>query len=95
MASLKLLPGIGPATAERVIAKLRRKMAKFALMIPQDGEPISDIERDIAEEVYQILVTLGWSESDARQMLESALQDKKKYKNVDDLLQVVWEKQGS
>jgi len=94
--SLKTMPGIGPATAERIIAKLRRKMAKFALLMPADGsEPVSDIERNIVDEVYQILVTLGWNEADARKMLEAAMQDKKKYKDVDDLLQVVWEKQGS
>lgn len=94
--SLKTMPGIGPATGERIIAKLRRKMAKFALMIPSDGsQPVSEVERDVVDEVFQILVTLGWSESDARQMLETAMQEKKKYKDVDDLLQVVWEKQGA
>ena len=90
--SLKTMPGIGPATSERIIAKLRRKMAKFALMIPTDGSAESLLERDVVDEVYQILVTLGWSELDARKMLESAVQEKTRYKNVDDLLQLVWEK---
>ena len=31
--ALSALPGIGPATAERVIAKLRRKVPKFALLV--------------------------------------------------------------
>ncbi len=31
--SLSSLPGIGAATAERMIAKLRRKMPKFALIV--------------------------------------------------------------
>ena len=31
--TLSTLPGIGPAMAERIVAKLRRKMTKFALMI--------------------------------------------------------------
>ena len=30
------LPGIGPATADRVIAKLHRKIAKFALIPPKE-----------------------------------------------------------
>ncbi|MCE5302828.1 MAG: Holliday junction DNA helicase RuvA, partial [Planctomycetaceae bacterium] len=30
---LAALPGIGPAMAERVVAKLRRKVPKFALMV--------------------------------------------------------------
>src|SRR4029453_11102232 len=31
---LTTLPGIGPATAEQVVATLRRKVTKFALMTP-------------------------------------------------------------
>jgi len=93
--SLKTLPGIGGKSAEKIIAELRRKMAKFALMLPTDTEGESDIVRDIADEVYQILVTLGWNETDARRMLDAALQEKSTYKNVDDLLQVVWEKNNA
>ena len=33
---LASLPGIGPAMAERIIAKLRRKVPKFALMVARD-----------------------------------------------------------
>src|SRR5690606_21557035 len=33
---LSALPGIGPAMAERIVAKLRRKMARFALLIEAD-----------------------------------------------------------
>ncbi len=33
---LSTLPGVGPATAERIIAKLRRKMPTFALMVRRE-----------------------------------------------------------
>jgi Holliday junction DNA helicase RuvA len=33
---LSTLPGIGAATAERMIAKLRRRMPKFALLVARD-----------------------------------------------------------
>ena len=33
---LSALPGVGPATAERIIAKLRRKMCKFALIAQRE-----------------------------------------------------------
>src|SRR2546421_11947755 len=38
---LTTLPGIGPATAEQIVATLRRKVTKFALMpVPRgEGEP--------------------------------------------------------
>src|SRR3972149_1112993 len=31
------LPGVGPATAERIIAKLRRRVPKFALLVGRRG----------------------------------------------------------
>ena len=36
MKSLSALPGIGPATSERIVAKLRRRMPKFALLVSRD-----------------------------------------------------------
>ncbi|MCP4079004.1 MAG: Holliday junction DNA helicase RuvA [Planctomycetaceae bacterium] len=93
--SLKTLPGIGGKTAEKIIAELRRKMAKFALMMPTETTEDGDIVRDIADEVYQILVTLGWNESDARRMLDAAVEEKQSYRDVDELLQVVWEKNNA
>ncbi len=90
--SLTTLPGIGAATGERIVAKLRRKMAKFALMVPRDETQISDIERSIVDETFQILLSLGYSESESRQMLEIPLQSNKEFKDIDSLLQAVWEK---
>src|SRR5271166_1660428 len=34
--ALSGLPGVGPATAERIVAKLRRKVPKFALMAARE-----------------------------------------------------------
>ena len=89
--SISTLPGIGASTAERIIAKLRRKMPKFALMVPRDGSPESEIERDIVEETFQILCSLGHSEADARKLLDTSLQTKKKHKDVESLLQAVYQ----
>ncbi len=90
---LATLPGIGPATAERIVAKLRRKVPKFALLIarraPPDGVDHSDVVRD----AYDALRTVGHSESDARRLLDAALAQKKSYKDVDALLRAVYEQQ--
>ena len=89
---ISTLPGIGPATSERIVAKLRRKMPKFALMAAVETEAaVADVEHDIVAETYQILVTLGHNESEARRMLDIPLSNKKKYKDVDALLQAVYE----
>ena len=89
---LATLPGIGPATAERVIAKLRRRVPKFALLVARDTLPAADVERDLLSEAFEVLRVLGHSESDARRLLDGALDKKTKYKDVDSLLHAVYEK---
>lgn len=91
-AGLATLPGIGPATAERIIAKLRRRVPKFALLVARDAAPVADVERDLLSEAYDVLRALGHSESDARRLLDGALDKKRKYKDVDALLHAVYEK---
>jgi Holliday junction DNA helicase RuvA len=88
---LSALPGIGPATAERVIAKLRRKMPKFALLVAREATPDTDVPRDLVNETYQVLCSLGHSESDARRLLDAVLATKRKFKDVESLLQAVYE----
>jgi Holliday junction DNA helicase RuvA len=90
---LSSLPGIGPATAERMIAKLRRKVPKFALMVMREEPRAADVESDIVAETYQVLCSLGHSESDARRLLDAALAAKKKYADVQSLLQAIYQQQ--
>ena len=94
---LSTLPGIGPATAERIIAKLRRKVPKFALLVAGDAAAATgtDVERDLLSEAYEVLRVLGHSESDARRLLDDALDKKQKYKDVDALLHAIYEKSHS
>jgi len=89
------LPGIGPATSERIIAKLRRKVPKFALLVARDTPTAADVQRDVVSETFEVLRALGHSESDARRLLDEALQRKKKYKNVEALLHAVYEQRQS
>ena len=71
--ALSALPGIGPAMAERIIAKLRRKVPKFALMVARDETREAEVEPDVVSETFEVLRTLGHSESDARRLLDAAL----------------------
>ena len=88
---LSTLPGVGPATAERVIAKLRRKVPKFALLVARDEPAGGDAQRDLKSEAFDVLRALGHSEADARRLVEEALDRNKKYKDVEDLLRVIYE----
>ena len=86
---LAQLPGIGPATAERIIAKLRRKVPKFALLVSE--EITSDmVEPDVVSATFDVLRSLGHSESDARKLLDGALATKKKFKDIESLLQAIY-----
>jgi Holliday junction DNA helicase RuvA len=90
---LSSLPGVGPALAERIIAKLRRKVPKFALMVARDDAAAAgvDVARDVVDDAYQVLCSLGHSESDARRLLDAALTTKKKFSDVQALLQVIYQ----
>jgi Holliday junction DNA helicase RuvA len=88
---LSTLPGVGAATAERIIAKLRRKVPKFALMVARDAPHAAEVERDVMSEAFEVLRALGHSESDARRLLDDALGRKKKFKDVEELLHTVYE----
>ena len=89
---LSALPGIGPAVAERMIAKLRRKVPKFALMVAREEPTAADISSDVISEAYDVLRQLGHSETDARRLLDAVLSEKKKYKDVQEVLHVVYQR---
>lgn len=91
--TVKTLPGVGPKMAELMIANLRRKMPKFALMVDrnEDSTDSADVERSIVDEVFQILCSMGHSESEARQLLDGPLTTKKKFKDVEALFQAVYD----
>ncbi len=63
---LAALPGVGPATAERIIAKLRRKMPRFALLVRREIPGSEPQAPGLIEETFEALVVLGHGEADAR-----------------------------
>ncbi|MBQ2683300.1 MAG: Holliday junction DNA helicase RuvA [Thermoguttaceae bacterium] len=87
------LPGLGGATAERIIAKLRRKVPKFALLVdhtvPGQGKEQSV---DCVTEAFNMLVGLGHSETDARRKIDEVLKNsKKKFKDFNELIVAVYD----
>jgi Holliday junction DNA helicase RuvA len=97
---LTTLPGIGPATADQVVATLRRKVTKFALMpartpdapsAPQ--EPLTT-DGQVLEDAYQALLSVGHHPQEARNRLDRALAVGKSFKTVEDMLLEIY-KQGT
>ncbi len=88
--SLSGLPGIGAATAERMIAKLRRRMPKFALLIAREAPGDTAVGGDVLSETFEVLRQLGHSEPDARRLVEALREEKKKPKTVEESLEVIY-----
>jgi Holliday junction DNA helicase RuvA len=51
----------------------------------------ADVRSDVVSEVFEVLRQLGHSEADARHLLDAALSAKKKYKDVQSLLQAIYQ----
>jgi len=83
---LVALPGVGPAVAERIIAKLRRKMARFALMVARDSPAAQGTDHDVVQETFEALVRLGHGTADAHKLVDSVTSTKKKFKSTDEML---------
>lgn len=88
---LTALPGIGAATAERIIAKLRRKMPKFALLVGRDEPQYKEVGQNVVDDTFQALCSLGHSEADARRLIDETLETKQKFKDVESFLRAIYE----
>ena len=102
---LKLLatfPGIGEATAERIVAKLRRKVGKYALIVGQEGATGSgpapgangapeNAEADVIRDTFAALLSVGHTEAQARQAIDRVLSGKKKFKSVADMIEAIYQ----
>lgn len=88
---LSALPGIGPAMSERIIAKLRRKVPKFALMVARGEVHEALVTSDVVSETYEVLRSLGHSESESRRLLDTALSSKKTFKDVQSLIEAIYQ----
>jgi Holliday junction DNA helicase RuvA len=93
---LATLPGIGAAMGERIVAKLRRKMSKFALLVGKDSEGGTiEVESDVVSDTYQVLLSLGHNELESRKLIDDALAGKKKYKDVESLIQAIYDRKAA
>ncbi len=93
--ALSTLPGVGPATAEKIIATLRRKMPRFALLVRREM-PGAEVQKPgVVEETFQALLVLGHNEADARRLIEQALVGSKKFKDTESMIQAIYQRQAT
>ncbi len=91
--ALSSLPGVGPATAERIVAKLRRKMPRFALLVRRDTPTQTHVAETVVEETFRALIALGHAEADARRLVEQVLASGTKFKDTEAMIQQIYRKQ--
>lgn len=91
---LTTLPGVGGATAEQMVAKLKRKVTKYAMM-PEgeiNGTPTSGgAQGDLIEDAYQALLSIGHSPVEARSKLDRALSGGKTFESVEAILHAIYD----
>jgi len=87
---LQKLPGIGPRLAEKIVAELKGKTARFALA--KEREPLASPEKrpDFSDEVMMILLQLQYRRSEAQSMLDRAIATGKRFKSSEDLLNQIF-----
>jgi Holliday junction DNA helicase RuvA len=102
---LTTLPGVGGSTAEKIIATLRRKVTRFALMptrSPQTAAegaetpadtPVTVGDGNILEDAYQALMSVGLSPAEARNRLDKVLSGGRSFSSVEEVLLEIYKQQ--
>jgi Holliday junction DNA helicase RuvA len=98
---LTSLPGVGAATAEQMVATLKRKVTRFTVPPPaaedgRDGQPaaVASVEASVLEDAYRALLSLGHSPVEARDRLDKALAVGKRFTSVEEILTEIYNKPG-
>jgi Holliday junction DNA helicase RuvA len=87
--ALRQLKGIGERKAEKIIATLKGKVAKYALMQEVQAAPVA--AGDFRKEVEDVLVKqLGHKHPEARQMIEEAMKRNPRISSSEELFEEVY-----
>lgn len=87
---LRQLKGIGNRTAQKIIATLRGKMEKFALIRKAEQKEVP-VVTDIQQQVMEVLVKqLGHNTANAKQMIAAALERNNSISTPEELFEEVY-----
>lgn len=85
---LSTMPGVGGRLAEKIIAELHGKTAKFALS--KVDEPLAknrtQVRTSFTDEALEVLTQLQYSRMEAQKMMDSAMTSNQEIKNAEDLI---------
>jgi Holliday junction DNA helicase RuvA len=98
---LTTLPGVGAATAEQMVATLKRKVTRFAMAAPPDtsdgqapAAAAASVEGSVLEDAYRALLSLGHSPMEARDRLDKALTGGKRFTSAEEILTEIYSRPG-
>jgi Holliday junction DNA helicase RuvA len=83
---LTKIPGIGKKTAQRVILELKEKISLSAPLTYSAIPGLSPQEKDKVNQALQALVTLGYRQTDAKNVLERTLKKLGNQVSLEDLV---------
>jgi Holliday junction DNA helicase RuvA len=91
--TLRKLKGIGERTADKIIATLRGKVTREALLSDEGYREAAgvDIPSDVRNDAVEALVQLGYKKGDALQWVEQVSASDKDKVSVEDLLKGVFQ----
>src|SRR5436190_597558 len=55
------------------------------------GDPAADVKRDVLHDAFEALRMLGHSDPDARKLIDAVLKTKRKYSDVEAVLQAIYQ----
>jgi len=88
---LKKLPGIGPRMAEKIVAELAGKAARFALSRSARPLSIPDKQKiDFEDEVYEVLGQLQYKPAEIDAMIKRAVKINPDIKSVEEMIEIIF-----
>jgi Holliday junction DNA helicase RuvA len=93
VAALVCLPGIGRRSAEKIIAELNGKLAKFALIRADEEIAVPTEEPDFRDEVIDVLLQLGYGTGEAEILLRRAVSSSTKAGTAEELIREIFRQQ--
>lgn len=89
--TLKRLSGIGDRTAHKIVASLKGKMNRFALIRHEKSSGAVPADEDFVQTVMDVLISqLGYKTTDARQMVAEAMKRDSRIAAAEDLFDEIY-----
>jgi len=89
--TLRGLPGIGSRMADKIIAELKGKLAKFALIKEDESIPEKEEKKyDFKDEAMEVLLQLEYRRPEAENLIADALKRNRKIATSEELIQDIF-----